>query len=665
MMVHGPMTDDPRDDLATPAQRCLHELGYSISWRQAGWHECLLCGHGETWHGHGPSRDAAFEHALRQALPSTASRHGFDALLATRAVEPSPPAVADPAPVAVPPAMAAVPARSMPGEPAVVVEAVAEPAPPAQEEAVAAARAPSTGPAAAAETAPAPASSATPPAATLGQQVATVVPRSEPRPAAPRRPLAEILAGLDAIDEVIAGAQEEAGLLVPERQRLLLLGWIAEARALEHQARGDREAFAGTRRIAQRCSRLSKIWWPGSVTALALDAAPQDCRDELPSDPPPDLSNWSSVAAAAAAALADGECAADQDHDEHGWGDAIGLAPRHHRPDVLLCEVVSALEKVSGPIVRASDPAESASSVAVEFDRRSVELAPWLAAASKLRWVRGAVLDLELWAAAIGRLRWLASKLLRVQAEPLWRLLDPEHRPATSWAKELGYDPDKRRRQQLRKQLLSVPPEPDWSDQQLRDWLLQAVDLGEEMPKDRIAALVAGLSDRVLAIAPADFSTRRNQRVRLDAVHRLLRKEQQPAAPLPVPAEEDVDGETASLADRLVGALQSYTRGRTALFVTNRNDPDNAEQVRELLQFEAVDACESKSAALAAKASSIEQERYDFVLAATGFLSHSADFVLKAAARRAGIPYVRVNRGRPLSCARALARELGLAIPAA
>jgi len=99
------------------------------------------------------------------------------------------------------------------------------------------------------------------------------------------------------------------------------------------------------------------------------------------------------------------------------------------------------------------------------------------------------------------------------------------------------------------------------------------------------------------------------------------------------------------------------------LFVSNRNDPTIDERLRELFAFEEVDHCEVKSSNVAAKAKRVEQGRYDMVLAATGFLSHSTDSVFRDAARRALIPHVRVNKGRPLSVALALARELGIRAP--
>ena len=61
---------------------------------------------------------------------------------------------------------------------------------------------------------------------------------------------------------------------------------------------------------------------------------------------------------------------------------------------------------------------------------------------------------------------------------------------------------------------------------------------------------------------------------------------------------------------------------------------------------------EAESRAVAAGA-------YDLVLSATGFHNHSVDAILSRAARTGGARYVRVDRGGPLACLRALVRELG------
>lgn len=97
------------------------------------------------------------------------------------------------------------------------------------------------------------------------------------------------------------------------------------------------------------------------------------------------------------------------------------------------------------------------------------------------------------------------------------------------------------------------------------------------------------------------------------------------------------------------------------LFVSNRHDPARDDRLRELLGFASLDPCVCESSRVDAKARSIRQGGYDLVLAATGFLPHKVDGALKDACRLLGVPYVRVNRGRPLQCLRRLTQDLGLA----
>jgi hypothetical protein len=48
------------------------------------------------------------------------------------------------------------------------------------------------------------------------------------------------------------------------------------------------------------------------------------------------------------------------------------------------------------------------------------------------------------------------------------------------------------------------------------------------------------------------------------------------------------------------------------------------------------------------------------VLSATGFQVHGVDAAVSRAASAASVVYVRVNRGRPVACVQAIAREYGL-----
>ncbi len=491
----------------------------------------------------------------------------------------------------------------------------------------------------------------------------------QPAPRRPQRkiPPEEARARFADIEEAMEQTLEEASLLEPERQRLLLLSWIATARSVEAEA-ASHEAYERTHAIARQCSRLAKIWWPGSVPALGLDVSPGACAGDLPGTQPHELTTWAAVAAAAEAALerldVDGAAVGT---DQHGWRDAEALAPAHAQPDALLMEVVAHLERITTSIVRPGDEGDGVPAFRAGVDPWTVDVAALAREAGKIRWLRGAASDLDLWGAAIGRLRWLAM-MLRPRAESLATILNPRHRPVSTWAKDLGHDPEKRRRQKEKKALINTKgsPKPDWSSEAIRAWLHRALELGEELPNERIARVFAeeGAVEPVLAIAPADF-IKRNHRTRLETIQSLLREPAQ-STPVPVLATpvEDTEAEGSSYFDRLLAHVVPHTRGKRTLFVSNRNDPTIDDLVRELFLFEDVDHCEIKTSNVSAKARSIEQGSYDIVLAATGFLSHSAENVLRDAARKAQVPHVRVNRGRPLSVALALAREFGLEIPA-
>lgn len=636
------MRGGPPDRRSIGPVRLFAEFGYTIAFRHDGWWECLLARGAERWIGSGTSRRQSLDDAAGKALPSHAARSLFEGW--RRA------------------ANALAPSAELDG-----CRTCAEDSP---RQAPAASTLPAPEPAAEAPLAPA-AAERTVPVVPPPPRTAAAPTEAEPKTALrvrpPKMPAAEAQARYAELGGDIDGAFEEAGLLEPERQRLLLLSWIARARAIEVQAASP-EAFERTRAIARRLGLLAKIWWPGSVRALAIDVRPADCASEIPGAAGSDLSTWDGVAAAAEAAL---DAREDRDPDEvdaHGWADAAALEPAHPQADGVLLEVVAQIEKVANPVLRPSEAEDLVPAFATGVDPWNVDVPALVTAAMKVRWLRGAASDLELWGAAIGRLRWIASTL-RARGAPIAQVLDPRHAPAGTWAQTLRYDPEKKRRQKERKALISTngAPKPTWNEAEIRDWLRRALELGEALPNDRIAQVLEAQSvvEPVLAIDAPLFSEKRSQRTRLETIQVLLRRGPEPLAPAPVaPASDEEDDDSGpSFLDRLLQRLLGRTRGKRVLFVSNRNDPTIDEKLRELFAFEEVDHCEVKSSNVAARARSVEQGSYDMVLAATGFLSHSTEGVFRDAARRAQIPHVRVNRGRPLSVALALAREFGIRIP--
>ena len=113
------------------------------------------------------------------------------------------------------------------------------------------------------------------------------------------------------------------------------------------------------------------------------------------------------------------------------------------------------------------------------------------------------------------------------------------------------------------------------------------------------------------------------------------------------------------LDDSLTALVRARVRGKSALFVSNRDDPDLKARLEEKLGLE-ITWCDGNPRKVQAQCESISRRSYDLVLIATGFQAHMIDGILARAARAGGVPYVRVFKGRPLACVRALARTLGL-----
>lgn len=110
----------------------------------------------------------------------------------------------------------------------------------------------------------------------------------------------------------------------------------------------------------------------------------------------------------------------------------------------------------------------------------------------------------------------------------------------------------------------------------------------------------------------------------------------------------------------MINTLREHVAGKTALFVTNRADPELHRTLERELGL-SITWCEGQPRRIDAQCDSIARGRYDLVLCATGFQSHATERLLCPAARRAGVPYVRVNKGRLAACVQALARDFGLA----
>lgn len=660
---------DASDNLTWPAAVAwLNQNGYTVTFREHGWLEGLVSCPGERWLGRGSTEREVLEDVIAQALPSRAARTALPAELAIVRSTPLPAAldfptasndetsdlVVDSGPSSredviapndggVPPGVAVNEVASVPTD----VEAAAVVAAPLDDGADA---------------------------------VSGAAAEVEPAPVLPSRvqmTVDEAIEALEPIVDRIEAERPELGLATPERQRLVILSWICRARAIEDAADGVRPIVNRVAAIAKNLTALCKVYWPGSVFALQLNATPHKaCRDLLADLGGVDLRTWSEAADLAdRALLALEEKEAKAGLDEYGWADGFALKPAPLDPEADLAELRVRIEKATGP-VDAPPPKAPAASIRNPGPKDLAQFVEWGRLA---RWLRCAVVDFETWAKVAGRLRWLASRIEGKDPQ-LGKILEPGYRPPSTWAASLGRDPveqrKKRDRAALYRRLGGLSADDEGG---VQAWLREALEL---LDKDAITKAVRPFRDRVVAIRVEDFTDRRT--------HRRRPRDVQAALGAPgnganggngngahdlgngeaVAAEVAVDTATAPEPENqprldpgaaLFARVRPHTEGRNAAFISNRVDPDLEGLLRESLGFAAIDWCEGTPRRVQSVEERIGQKAFDFVLAATGFQSHCVDGALYRACKKAGIPYVRVNKGRPVACAAAIARKLAVA----
>ena len=411
------------------------QLGYQIKYRSSTWFECLLQRDGERWIGVGIDREAAFADAVAKALPSAAARRAVEAALAA-----PPPTTASAAPSGAATAPGATPVTTTTTATATAKATTAAPAPAVPPAASAPAPTKATPAAAPAAALVLPAVAPVAPVATAAATAtaSAAIPAPEdaaaPASAAPAKgdPIEAIdveaaHGELDALERAIEENYVEASLLVADRQRLLLTQWMARGRAVQDAARGDAGVEARVYRISQRLGTLSKVWWPGNVKVLALQAKPATCSEDLDGVPASALRTWRDVEHAAEAAMERLEAEATK--AGVGWCDGGVLQPGPADPKAMLQAIVAALDRCTSPPVRRPQQALHASEYGAKFDGEALgPSSNWAEVAGRLRWLRGHVDDFELWGAALGRLRWIASRDGDVHMAT-YRTLHPSHRP--------------------------------------------------------------------------------------------------------------------------------------------------------------------------------------------------------------------------------------------
>lgn len=620
----------------TTTRALLESEGYRVLFREGAWCECLVSVADERWWGRGVDESDALNDVLRQMFPSHAAR-----ALLSRALRPAtvrPPSLRPPSLRPEAPSPEAIPlaARVPEGLPSIepANETVPPPAP-AEEPA-------RTEPATPAEPAP---------TASRAERFAPVVSAR-----VLDRRADGALDEIDALMDEISAREESLAMATPVRQRLVITGWIADARRAQDTFPEEERVRTSVAKVAGRLSRLCRLWWCGSVRALQADRRPEAVLGELPYTTDALPRDWSEVTAIAEDMLE----RMDRDdlragRDELGWSDADRLLPAPGDPEATLRELVSAIDATAGS--------------ADIFPPRGLPdpklLARWVA---RLRWLRASPIDGAQWARAMGRCRWWASHDPSRYSEAS-AMLEPSFRPEGSWAALLTSPTKDRERRRLVKEVFTQAPavkdHPDAAA--LLSWLAKALPLADTHHAQIVTAMEPFRAE-VLSLDPMTFPNGdRRIRRRLLALQRDLgaRVEVPEAVDEPdaLAAEPEAGPEAVSAEEArppLLDAVRHRTEGTRALFISNRNDPMLQDRLVRALGFSELDWCEADVKRAQAAEQKVSSGGYDFVLAATGFLSHSVDGRLSKVCRARKIPYVRVERGRPLTCVRSLARDLGL-----
>lgn len=112
------------------------------------------------------------------------------------------------------------------------------------------------------------------------------------------------------------------------------------------------------------------------------------------------------------------------------------------------------------------------------------------------------------------------------------------------------------------------------------------------------------------------------------------------------------------LPEELVHRVRDAFGNKRMVVVSRRRDPDLEARVAGALGGAELEWRMAEPKRLEALDTAIAGGRFDVVLSALGFSARDADHRLARSCKDAGVRYVRVNRGRPLTCLRALARSL-------
>lgn len=596
----------------------LSRHGYRVLFDEdRAWVQCLVLRPGlERWRGDGETRADALDGVLRQMFPSHLARAYLAEALTAAAPAAAPEELAEER-LSVPtePVDASAPAQDTPR---------VEPAAPA-----------ASAPTAAAAPAPAPAPAAAPPRAL------PLPPRAPAPIAADGACELERIAG-----EIRAGVPALAGLSA-ERQRITILLAICRARVIEANHPHDRSIELAAAAIAQMLTRLSKLFWPGSVRALQVACAPDDLAGELGASEP--VESWRHAVQIASARLAREQAEGPKKGlDADGWLDtssSMRPAPTPAQGPVLL---EAAEELLRTRFANLSPDTYFGPEDGAEL----------LRIARLLRWLRGcAGVDRERWGAAIGVVRRVLSACGE-HSVAIKQTVSSQYRTTVHWGRAAGVC-------EPAEATAAAPeievPAVDASDADLVAWLqLAFARLNSLELATVLFARDERFVDRVVALdqqEPKHPDRGVRSRIRKLAAALSARRAPPPAARPPDAVEAPAD--SGPIAVQIDPRIRERTQGKRALLVSNREDHELGAQIANLFGFTvALEGGNVRKTQAACER--VANASYDFVLCATGFALHSLDSALSKAAKKAQIPYVRIDRGRPLACAQALARELGI-----
>jgi hypothetical protein len=322
-----PITDTDTGQL--PGGNFLQALGYELRFKRAEWVECALFGPGDSALGRGIDDGSALLDALRQLLPSQLAQMLWEQVLAEFLRSQTVPevdqedglVVADPETAEPEPTLleslepeAIAPEPAMPAAPA---EAIAQEAP-----AVEQAR-------------PVPAKSIL---KRIPAPVAVATVATSTRRALARLKTDTVQEALDTLADLTMEVDDatDLGAFAPKFLRYQLLAWAAWARHCQDRHR-DEDVTTQASGLIRRLTLLSKLYWPGQISALKQLAGPDSAREVLLAD----FHDWQEVAIAAELKLVP-----QGKEDEYGWQDGEFVGPPPPNWESRLGEVRKAFARL-------------------------------------------------------------------------------------------------------------------------------------------------------------------------------------------------------------------------------------------------------------------------------------------------------------------------------